>query len=50
MTLPRGFSAKATMTGLRRRQSAEEENAVGLVVPDEEQERVIAVKSFTAGR
>lgn len=33
-------------TVLRRRKSAKEKDAVGLVVPDEEQERVIAVKTF----
>lgn len=39
------LSAK-TGTVLRRRKSAKEKDAVGLVVPDEEQERVIAVKTF----
>lgn len=38
------FSA---MTILRRRKSTKEEDAVGLLVLDEEQERVIAMKMFT---
>lgn len=38
------------MTVLRRRKSAKEEDAVGLIVPDEEQERVIAVKIFITWR
>lgn len=42
------FSAKP-VTGLRRGKFAEEEDTVGLVVPDEEQEGMIAVKSFITG-
>ena len=48
LVLPHWFPAKP-MTDLRRGKSAKEEGAVGLVVPDEEQERVVAVDSFIAG-
>lgn len=39
------FSAKA-MTVLRRRKSTKEEDDIGLIVLDEEQEGMIAVKIF----
>lgn len=48
LILQHWFSAKP-MTGLRRGKFAKEEDAVGLVVPDEEQEGMIAVKSFITG-
>lgn len=47
--LHHSFSAKA-MTILRRRKSTKEEDAVGFLVLDEEQERVIAMKMFTTWR
>ena len=40
------FSTKAGTKGLRGRKPAKEKDAVGLVVPDEEQERVIAVETL----